>query len=109
MATNIPDVRYLACWTEDDGIYSCGHEHETIADAMKCLVPDGRSFLRACESGMTRSLTEVEVSYFLVALGDMPWRSSEESKKVAEVRRYLPPRFSHPRDRFRSWYRLRFQ
>ncbi len=76
MAPNIPDVHYLACWTEDDGIYSCGHEHESIADAMKCLVPDGRSFIRACESGVFRSLNEREFVTFLAALRDMPWRSS---------------------------------
>src|SRR5262245_33409466 len=92
-------MHYVSCWTEDDGIHSCGHEHETIADAMKCLLPDGRSFLRACESGVTRSLSETEVSYFLIALGDMPWRSSGGGKRIAEVRQYLPPRFSHERDR----------
>ena len=66
MSPNIPDVRYLACWTEDDGIYSC--EHESVAGAMKCLVPDGRSFIRACESGAFRSLNETEFAFFLVAL-----------------------------------------
>ncbi len=76
MATNIPDVRYLACWTEDDGIYSCGHEHESVAEAMKCLVPDGRSFIRACESGRFRSLNDGEFVAFLAALSEMPWRSS---------------------------------
>ncbi len=72
---NTPSVRYLACWTEDDGIYSCGHEHESIADAMKCLVPDGRSFIRARESGVFRSLNEREFVTFLAALSEMPWRS----------------------------------
>ena len=72
-------IRYLACWTEDDGIYSCGHEHESVADAMRCLIPDGRSFIRACESGVSRSLNEVETACFLVALADMPWRSSVRS------------------------------
>src|SRR5262249_358152 len=36
-----------------------------------CLVPDGRSFLRASESGVTRPLSETEVSYFLVALASL--------------------------------------
>jgi hypothetical protein len=67
---------YLACWTEDDGIYSCGHEHGSVADAMRCLVPDGRSFIRACESGAFRSLDEGEFATFLAALTEMPWRSS---------------------------------
>jgi hypothetical protein len=94
ISTTQPGIRYLACWTEDDGIYSCGHpgssasavfacwgdhEHESVADAMKCLVPDGRSFIRACESGVSRSLNEVETACFLVALADMPWRSSVRS------------------------------
>ncbi len=77
-ATGTSQRFYLACWTEDDGIYSCGHEHESVADAMRCLVPDGRSFIRACESGGvgTRLLNEGEFAAFLVALSKMPWRSS---------------------------------
>jgi hypothetical protein len=67
---------YISCWTEDDGIYSCGHEHGSVVDAMQCLVPDGRSFIRACESGVFRSLNETETGVFLVALKQMPWRSS---------------------------------
>jgi hypothetical protein len=70
---------YLICWTEDDGIYSCGHEHVSVSDAMRCLVPDGRSFVRACEAGVYRSLNETEVGYFLAALGEMPWRSPVRS------------------------------
>jgi len=64
---------YVACWTEDDGIYFCGHEHHLIADAMKCLVPDGGNFIRACESGVFRSLDNGEFIDFLEALGTMPW------------------------------------
>ncbi len=80
-ATGTNQRFYLACWTEDDGIYSCGHSHETVADAMRCLVPDGRSFIRACESGGagTRSLNEGEFAAFLAALSEMPWRSSVRS------------------------------
>jgi hypothetical protein len=70
-------VFYLACWTEDDGIYSCGHEHESIADAMRCRVPDGRSFIRVNDSGVLRSLSEAEYQVFLAALPHMPWRSPE--------------------------------
>ena len=79
ISANTPLVRYLACWTEDDGIYSCGHEHESIADAMKCLVPDGRSFIRAYESGVLRSLDECEFAAFEMALRAMPWRSPVSS------------------------------
>lgn len=71
-------IHYLACWTEDDGIYSCGHEHESVAGAMQCLVPDGRSFIRAYESrgvGM-RELNEIEFACFLVALSEMPWKKT---------------------------------
>ncbi len=67
---------YVSCWTEDDGIYSCGHEHGRVQDAMKCLVPDGRSFIRACESGVFRSLNEREFVVFLAGLSEMAWRSS---------------------------------
>ena len=69
-------VRYVACWTEDDGIYCCGHQHKTIADAMKCLVPDGGNFIRAYEAGASRSLNDQEFLHFLQALRTMPWSSS---------------------------------
>ena len=69
----IPDVHYVACWTEDDGIYSCGHSHLVVRDAMNCLVPDGGSFIRACEAGVFRSLTNREFIDFLEALQEMPW------------------------------------
>jgi hypothetical protein len=65
--------RYIACWTEDDGIYFCGHQHETIADALKCLVPDGRSFIRAFQDGESRSLNESEYQQFLDAVKSMSW------------------------------------
>ena len=57
---------YLTCWTEDDGIYSCGHEHLTILEALECLVPDGKSFIRARENGRLRSLNDTEFGVFLV-------------------------------------------
>src|SRR5579864_1562849 len=40
---NIPDVNYVACWTEDDGVYCCGHSHLVVREAMNCLVTDGGS------------------------------------------------------------------
>jgi hypothetical protein len=55
---------YLTCWTEHDGIYSCGHEHLTIRDALECLVPDGKSFIRARDNGRLRSLNDREFSVF---------------------------------------------
>jgi len=66
-------ITYVACLTRDDGVYSCGHDHESIADAMKCLVPDGGSFIRACEAGVFRSLHQGEFIDFLEALKKMPW------------------------------------
>ena len=58
----------MACWTEIDGIYSCGHEHLTIADALECLVPDGRTFIRAYDRGALRSLNDAETEVFLEAV-----------------------------------------
>lgn len=76
----LPDtVLYLACWTEDDGIYWCGHNHQTVADAMSCLVPDGRSFLRARESGVLRSLNDREFLAFLAELQSVAGKSSAGS------------------------------
>jgi hypothetical protein len=58
MRTNIPDLYYVACWTEDDGIYHCGHKHQSLVDAMKCVFPDGGTFVRACEAASSaRSAT----------------------------------------------------
>jgi len=73
MFPNIPDIRYTACFTEDDGIHSCGHKHRSIAEAMICLIPDGGSFIRAYDSGVFRSLTNRELIDFLESLGKMPW------------------------------------
>ena len=78
---NSSELHYLVCWTEDEGIYSCGHEHKNVADAMQCLIPDGRSFMRARESGVLRSLDEGELAAFLAALREMPWRSRLRSQQ----------------------------
>ncbi len=56
---------YVVCWTETDGIYSCGHEHWTIREAVDCLIPDGRSFIRAEQNGVMRSLNDAEFIVFL--------------------------------------------
>jgi hypothetical protein len=40
---------------------------------MKCLVPDGGSFIRAFDSGAYRSLDQGEFIDFLEALQTMPW------------------------------------
>jgi len=69
-------IRYETCRVGEDGsIYSCGHEHESVAEAMRCSVPDGGEFIRACESGVFRSLYDDEFLAFLAALKEMPWRS----------------------------------
>lgn len=69
-------MHYEICWIGDDGLYGCGHKHLSVGDAVKHMVPNGRSFIRACESGVFRSLSETEFGYFLAALRDMPWGSS---------------------------------
>jgi hypothetical protein len=55
---------YMACWTERSGIQVCGHEHPTIREALRCMVPDGRGFLRASDPAGTRSLNEHEMDIF---------------------------------------------
>jgi hypothetical protein len=79
MTANIPEIHYVACFTEDDGVYSCGHEHLSIAEAMNCLVPDGGSFIRACEGGTFRSLNDEEFFQFEIWLREMPWHSQNEA------------------------------
>jgi hypothetical protein len=60
--------RFAVCWTERDGIHYCGCDHKTIAAAMRCLIPDGRTFIRAWDQGVLRSLTDDELEIFLSAL-----------------------------------------
>jgi hypothetical protein len=71
----IYQMHYEICWVGKDGLYGCGHEHPSVADAVRHMVPESGCFIRACESGVFRSLNETEVGYFLVALRQMPWRS----------------------------------
>jgi hypothetical protein len=73
MASNIPEITYVTCFTADDGVYSCGHFHLTIREAMNCLVPNGGSFIRAHDAGVFRSLTNQEFIDFLESLQEMPW------------------------------------
>jgi hypothetical protein len=68
MAPNISDLHYEACWTENDGLYGCGCRHETIADAIGCVIGDGKHFVRAVEGGVSRSLNEEELREFVLAL-----------------------------------------
>jgi hypothetical protein len=99
MAPTIPKICYVACFTEDDGIYHCGHEHATVRDAMNCVVPDGGSFVRAVDAstpanaknafagdpgaGVFRSLDNRELIDFLEALEEMPWNWRNRSTKEA--------------------------
>jgi len=85
MASNIPEVTYVTCFTDDDGVYSCGHFHLTIREAMNCLVPNGGSFIRAHDAGVFRSLTNREFIDFLESLQEMPWswRSRPQEGTVA--------------------------
>jgi len=76
MEESVPEVRYEACWTEIDGVFSCGCRHVSIREAMSCLVPDGRTFIRAVEKGVSRSLDEPEWKEFLAELGRLPGRRS---------------------------------
>jgi hypothetical protein len=81
MGANIPKRRYVACFTADDGVYSCEHNHKTVREAMDCLVPNGGSFVRALDAGVSRSLNDREFIDFLEALQEMPWRSKEKAVK----------------------------
>jgi hypothetical protein len=73
MAPNTTEIKYVACFTEDDGVYSCGHLHPSIREAMNCLVPDGGSFISAHDAGTFRSLSNREFIDFLESLEQMPW------------------------------------
>ena len=83
MAPNTPEIRYVACYTEDDGVYSCGHAHPTVREAMNCLVPNGGSFIRAHDAGTLRSLTNREFIDFLESLEQMPWSWRSKAQRDA--------------------------
>jgi hypothetical protein len=59
---------YVACWIASQGLQRCGHQHESIAQAMACMTTEG-SFLRAVDRGTERSLDEDEMRTFLIELG----------------------------------------
>lgn len=80
MAFNIPKIYYVACFTRDDGLYSCGHTHQSVHEAMQCLVPDGGSFIRAFDAGVFRSLDNRELIDFLERLPEMPWSTRSRHK-----------------------------
>ncbi|HEY2912696.1 MAG TPA: hypothetical protein VGK21_05010 [Candidatus Angelobacter sp.] len=83
MALNIPEITYVTCFTADDGVYSCGHLHPTIREAMNCLVPNGGSFIRAHDSGVFRSLSNREFIDFLESLQEMPWSWRSKAQEDA--------------------------
>jgi hypothetical protein len=83
MAPNTTDIKYVACFTEDDGVYSCGHLHPSIREAMNCLVPDGGSFIRAHDAGTFRSLSNREFIDFLESLEQMPWSRRNKAQRGA--------------------------
>lgn len=85
MASTTPEITYVACFTADDGVYSCGHLHPSVRAAMNCLVPDGGSFIRAHDAGIFRSLTNREFIDFLESLEQMPWswRSKAQGEALA--------------------------
>src|SRR6476469_3398116 len=91
-------IFYVACRTKDDGIFSCGHSHLVVRDAMNCLVPDGGSFIRAYDAGVFRSLTNREFIDFLEALQEMPWSWRKGSR-----RRTHRPANGERRLRSRRW------
>ena len=73
MLAKTAEISYVACFTQVDGVYSCGHLHPSIREAMNCLVPDGGSFIRAHEAGTFRSLSNREFIDYLESLEQMPW------------------------------------
>ena len=85
MPSKTQEIKYAACFTEDDGVYSCGHLHPSIREAMNCLVPDGGSFIRAHDAGTFRSLSNREFIDFLESLEQMPWsrRSKTQGSALA--------------------------
>ena len=85
MPANTREISYVACFTQPDGVYSCGHLHPSVREAMNCLVPDGGSFIRAHEAGTFRSLSNPEFIDYLESLEQQPWswRSKAQAGVVA--------------------------
>ena len=83
MPANKPEISYVACFTQADGVYSCGHLHPSVREAMNCLVPDGGSFIRAHEAGIFRSLSNREFIDYLESLEQMPWGGRSKHQRGA--------------------------
>lgn len=73
MPASKPEISYVACFTQDDGVYACEHRHPSVREAMNCLVPNGGSFIRAHEAGNFRSLSNPEFIDYLESLAQLPW------------------------------------
>ena len=86
MSPPTSEIQYVACFTQDDGVYACGHFHSSVRAAMNCLVPNGGSFIRALDAGVFRSLTNREFIDFLESLQEMPWswRSKAQGGALAD-------------------------
>jgi len=83
MPANTREISYVACFTQPDGVYSCGHFHPSVREAMNCLVPDGGSFIRAHEAGTFRSLSNPEFIDYLESLEQMPWSQRSQAQAGA--------------------------
>jgi len=77
-------VYYVACFTAEDGLYSCGHIHRTVRSAMNCLIPNGAGFIRAHDRGTFRSLDNMELIDFLESLPEMPWSARYKAAQAGE-------------------------
>jgi hypothetical protein len=83
MPANAREISYVACFTQDDGVYSCGHLHPSVREAMNCLVPNGGSFIRAHEAGTFRSLSNREFIDYLESLEQLPWSWRHKAQEGA--------------------------
>ena len=77
VSLSMSKIWYVVSCTEEDDIHSCGHKHRTVAEAMKCLVPDRGSFIRAFEAGIFRLLNEREL---IDVLEELESRSSSSRR-----------------------------
>ena len=83
MPANKPEISYVACFTQPDGVYACEHFHPSVREAMNCLVPDGGSFIRAHEAGNFRSLSNPEFIDYLESLDQLPWSWRHKAQQGA--------------------------
>lgn len=73
-------THYVACWSEEKLTILCGHQHETVAQAVACIQSADGS-VKAFTDGHERSMTNTEKDGMLRALLDLYGRAKKFARE----------------------------